>query len=954
LPHRGPIAAARPPIRHGVEAFLQAVLDHPANAARWRRLAPAGWEALPGDLWREGLLLVYRLLFTRRAGASGALPCAVARWWREYDSPGHVLAGGGAPLEQRLRELCADLEAGFPDGARLFQWSQTPLLEACTWGDNGCARLLDGLLPNGTCTADLGTVHESLLDLEPGLATRPMLRLRRGRLEVVLPADRSTERPAGTGGSRRRRVVLVEEITPRPGSPGQFYLRPGLGRKTSGSYYTPPELARLLVRETLGPQVEALSPPGDPRPRALLTLTVLDPAMGSGHFLIEACRFLGEQLARACRDCAARGLDERLPQEVAALFAGGREPAAAEVRTRCKHLVAVHCLHGVDRDALAAEVARACLWLEVGSAALPWSMLDRHLIHGDSLTGPVTTGDGDGVAPPCPTAPSCAEGPPIVFDVSFPGVFYSQEGAAGPRGFHAVLCNPPWDAVRPAEKEFFAAYDVHVLNAPTARERSARIAELRQDPHIGSRWAAYRERIEREKACHDRLYRHQKVCVGNDLAGRYADRYRVFAERAAALVRPGGHVGLLVPGAFHASEGATGIRRLYLEEMALRCCYSFENRRRLFPIDPRCKFALVVARRGGTTTEFPCAFYLRDPASLSEGRAPLHYSLDFVRHTGGDYLTLVEVRTPEELEALTRLLARGRPLHGLEATHGLVFRTEPYAFNVTTHGRWFRPAEDPPAADCLPLLEGKAFHQFTDGWERPRYAVPVEAAARRAAALPNARHFRLAFRTIAHATNERTAIATVLPPGVLVANSVAIEAGPQQRPNGVALWACAVLNTFAFDFTVRVKGGANMNLFIMRTGLLPSELPEAFLAHAALRLVCNHAGFAPLWREQLGDVWREPGRPPGAWPVLPTEAERWQVRAAADAAVAAAGGLSRTQYAHVLGTFRHRSQPAAPGWCLERFDELERVGMEAYCCRHDPYHDLPLIPALPACQAVAR
>jgi hypothetical protein len=187
---------------------------------------------------------------------------------------------------------------------------------------------------------------------------------------------------------------------------------------------------------------------------------------------------------------------------------------------------------------------------------------------------------------------------------------------------------------------------------------------------------------------------------------------------------------------------------------------------------------------------------------------------------------------------------------------------------------------------------------------------------------------------------------------VFVSNSAALEAAPEERPNAVALWTCAVLSSFAFDLSVRVRGGANMNLFIMRSGLLPIELPEAFLAHAALRLVCNHTGFAPLWREQLGDAWREPARSTGTWPVLAEEAERWRVRAAVDAVVAAAFGLNRGQYARLLGTFRHRSQPLAPRWCLDMFAELSEAGMEAFGPRHDPYWDVPLNPALPAAVAL--
>ena len=112
------------------------------------------------------------------------------------------------------------------------------------------------------------------------------------------------------------------------------------------------------------------------------------------------------------------------------------------------------------------------------------------------------------------------------------------------------------------------------------------------------------------------------------------------------------------------------------------------------------------------------------------------------------------------------------------------------------------------------------------------------------------------------------------------------------------------------------------------------------------RLTCNHAGYAPLWREQVGDAWREP-TPPFTWPVLAGDDARWQGRAAIDAVVADSYGLSREQYARVLSSFSHKSYLPAPALCLEKFDELRRLGLDAFTKKYDPYHDLPLNENLP-------
>jgi hypothetical protein len=208
------------------------------------------------------------------------------------------------------------------------------------------------------------------------------VRLRRAKLEVVVPAalgakyrparptetndpevedTDDTEATDGDEGEdadsgKKSKVEFVEDIVPEAGSPGRFFLRVGLGRKASGSYYTPDSFVRFLVQETLRPQVEQRSPVNDPQPGEILKLKVLDPAMGSGHFLVGACRFLGETLLDACRECAKLDLWERVPAEVVPYLPGKVQEGESEsgisaqrALVLCKRLVAVHCLYGVDK-----------------------------------------------------------------------------------------------------------------------------------------------------------------------------------------------------------------------------------------------------------------------------------------------------------------------------------------------------------------------------------------------------------------------------------------------------------------------------------------------------------------------------------------------------------------------------------------------------------------------------
>jgi len=249
----------------------------------------------------------------------------------------------------------------------------------------------------------------------------------------------------------------------------------------------------------------------------------------------------------------------------------------------------------------------------------------------------------------------------------------------------------------------------------------------------------------------------------------------------------------------------------------------------------------------------------------------------------------------------------------------------------------------------LVLHEGKTFHQYDDRWgDRPRYLVHTDALADKPAWREAARYYRLAFRDIASSTNERTGIFCIAPPAALFGHTAIVEREPGARPPASALVLGAVANAFAFDWWIRQKAAAHVSLFILDGLPLPGTAPasRALLCHSALRLTCNHAGYAALWHEQLGDLWHEP-TPPFTWPVLAGDDARWAVRAAVDAVVARAYGLERAHYQHVLASFSHRSYPAAPERCLAAFDELEALGLEAFSRRRDPYHGAPLAETLP-------
>lgn len=255
---------------------------------------------------------------------------------------------------------------------------------------------------------------------------------------------------------------------------------------------------------------------------------------------------------------------------------------------------------------------------------------------------------------------------------------------------------------------------------------------------------------------------------------------------------------------------------------------------------------------------------------------------------------------------------------------------------MTDDAARFMPAARRRPGDFV-LHEGKTIHQFTDQWSAPRYVVKSAALADRPQFLANARYFRAACREIASSTNERTAIAAMLPPGVICGHTLNVERTPARRGNAAALILIGLMNSFAFDWLLRQKAASHVSLYLLADIACPALSAEAerFIAHATLRLCCNHAGFAPLWREQL------PGRL-RAFPAIANATARRRLHAAIDAVVAIAYGLGRREYQHVLAGFSHKSSPQMPKDCLAAFDALAEQGLGAFCGRHDPYRDVPL------------
>lgn len=348
---------AREHLRHGVEEALvalgQGFLAHPENTAL--RAALQNGSLSPTAYFQELLRLVYRLIFLLTVEERGLLyPEDSSEAARRLYVEGYSLR---RLRERSIRRSAHDrfsdlweaakivfrgLAAGeprlaLPALAGLFASTQCQTLDAAKLENRALLLAIFRLswLREASGLArvnwrdmgpeELGSVYESLLELVPQVTQG-------GRLFAF-----------ATGGETK-----------------------GNARKTTGSYYTPDSLVQVLLDSALEPVVASTLAANPERPvEALLDLSVVDPACGSGHFLLAAARRIAGHVAR---------------------FQANGTPSAAEYRHALRQVVG-RCLYGVDLNPIAVELCKVSLWMEAVEPGLPLTFLNTHIRYGNALLG---------------------------------------------------------------------------------------------------------------------------------------------------------------------------------------------------------------------------------------------------------------------------------------------------------------------------------------------------------------------------------------------------------------------------------------------------------------------------------------------------------------------------------------------------------------------------------------
>lgn len=844
-------------LRAGVLEAVGALLRGFLRAARpARRPSPADL----GRVHEQALTLVYRVLFLLFAESR----CLLPDWhpvYRDGYSLQTVLAAAerhGPPrglwetLQAISRLSHSGCQAGdlrvTPFNGRLFSPAVTPLAERVALDDETARRMVLALAttprPGGRArivyrdldVEQLGAVYESLLDYTP-----------------VVP-------PQGDDKASRVAVDLV---------PG------GGARKATGSFYTPRALTTYLVRRTLAPLV------GDATPEAILALRVVDPAMGSGAFLVAACRYLASEYAGAlvrCGRCLPGDLDE-------------------EDRLNFRRLVAQRCLYGVDLNPMAVQLARLSLWLATLAPDRPLTFLDHRLLVGDSLVGASLD---DLARRPVPLGARPRRDWP---DGGLP--LFADHGAVGP-ALRAVLPDRAAMAERPddtlgdvREKERLAALiggarsplaawktvlDLWCAQAfggkGKALEAAAFAAVADHVLHGRSQLASAdlercirqgRTALERVRPFHWTLEFPEAfyaadgtpldrpgfdAVIGNppwdmiradnadarsgareEAAGllRFArqsgvyraqgdghgNRYQLFVERAFHLARRGGRIGLIVPWGLLGDEGGAPLRRLLFDRSELDPVVGFDNAERIFPIHRGVRFLAFSTTSGRSTAILRGRLGERDVARFD--RAP-------EENDGAAFPIVMSRILLERLSGPGLAVPDVRRVADVRLLEKLV-QSAPALGDAAgwgvDFGRELNASDDSRhfvrGSEGLPVLDGKHIAPFRALPGEASRRILLETAGRLLDPRRTFQRARLAYRDVSCATNRLTLIAAIVPANCVTVHTLFCLRSPL-RPRAQA-FLCGILNSFVANYVVRFWVSSHVTTALVAR--LPVPRPEA-------------------------------------------------------------------------------------------------------------------------------
>ena len=762
----------------------------------------------------QALTIVYRILFLLFAEARSLVPV-----WHEIYRDAYTIqaliersnrrqaTASGTGLWKAFQAISRLAHAGCqagdlevtPFNGRLFSPRHTPLVARRAVDDHVMRAVLEALATQATAhgrrrisyhdlgVEQLGSVYERVLEHEPAVDEGAIVMTRTSRK-----------------------------------------------RKASGSFYTPQALTEFVVRRTLSPLVEGRTA------GQILGLRIVDPAMGSGAFLVAACVFLAD----ACEQALLRDGD---------WSAADVTPAD---RSSLRRRVAEQCLFGVDVNPTAVQLARVSLWLTTLAADRPLTFLDHHLATGNSLIGARLS---DLSRPPATqrraTEPELPLfGDQLADDVSLRVIpvrlrlsdpsesidivkakerdlnaLSSRDGPLA-RWFDAA---DAWCAAalgpgpRPSAgvvREWIAAATGAPTTLPDAQLRSSlkRARELAAN-HGAFHWElAFPEvffgadgRPAPDGGFDGVLGNPPWTVLPASASYRthgtgHPNSYQLFLDRAMQLARPGGRIGLILPSGIATDHGSSAMRRRLLERTSIDNWIGFDNRCRIFPIHRSVRFVVMTTTNGGATDtlRFRCGLTaLHELERHDAAHAPLVVSRSRIEAWSPEHLTIPEITSAAALAIVTAISDRNPALADPMGWHARFGRE----LNATDDRPRFVPLGS--RSNLTPIVEGKQLAPFQVDVSRSTHGILPRTAARA----------RLAYREVASATNRLTLIAAMLPADVISTHTVFCLKSELDESSQWCL--LALLNSLVANYLVRLNVTTHVTAALMSRLPVPRPAP---------------------------------------------------------------------------------------------------------------------------------
>jgi hypothetical protein len=643
-----------------------------------------------------------------------------------------------------------------------------------------------------------------------------------------------------------------------------------------------------VVRRTLAPLVSGKSP------QQILALRVVDPAMGSGAFLVAACRFLAMSYERALIDaggCSESDVDE------------------AE-RADIRRLIAERCLAGVDANPAAVQLARLSLWLATLAHGKPLGFLDHRLRTGNSLLGASPDDLRRAVGRQAPRGrPSLPLFEDVEFEHSVRKItrplldlarrrddtvedvhakealwmsLTSDRSALAPWRLAANLWCARWfwpgPTSPPSDREMRAAIDAILQNDRTLA-RAHVLPWIAMAKSIGASQGFFHWPLEFADVFYDEdgrpkdrpgfdavignppweMLRHdsggagRRTAAAGDLgrlvrfireSGLYpsCDRghvnvYQPFLERALSIARSGGRVGLVLPWGLAVDDGATALRARLFDDSTTDTIVGLDNANGIFPIHRGLRFLVIVTSPGGRTREVRARFGVR----TNEEIASLADAHDDGRDGQSSYPVRLSPALIVSMSGPARRVPDARHPDDLELLDSLA-RSHPrlgdlQGWNVQ-FGRELNLTEDRASfgARGLPVIEGKHIRPFAVDIRSPQFRIERVSANQ---LLPSASFDRprLAYRDVSGVANRLSLIAAIIPPGVVTTHTLFCLR--TARPIEEQHFLCGLFNSYVLNSVVRLLMGGHLTTSLVESLPVPRWIGsrrQRRIGHLARRL----------------------------------------------------------------------------------------------------------------------